>query len=87
MPIARSRITAQGQISVPAQVRKKLGAGPGAVLEWDESNDEIVIRRAGRYSSADIHAAVFPARPAEPKRLNELKTGIRQFMRKRYARH
>ena len=35
MPIARSKPTAQGQISVPAEIRKKLGAGPGSVLEGD----------------------------------------------------
>lgn len=31
MPIARSKVTAQGQISVPAEVRRKLGVGPGSV--------------------------------------------------------
>lgn len=87
MPIARSRVTAQGQISVPSQVRRKLGAGPGAVLEWDERDDEIVIRRAGRYSSADIHAAIFTGRAPEPKTTKALKSGIRQLMRKRHARH
>jgi AbrB family looped-hinge helix DNA binding protein len=86
MSIARSRITAQGQISVPSQVRKKLGAGPGAVLEWDERNDEIVIRRAGKYSSADIHTAIFTGRAPEPKTTKELKAGIRRLMRKRHAR-
>ena len=87
MPSAPSRITAQGQISVPSQVRKKLGAGPGAVLEWDERNDEIVIRRAGRYSSTDIHAAICTDRAAEPKTIKALKAGIRQLIRKRHVRH
>jgi AbrB family looped-hinge helix DNA binding protein len=87
MPIARSRVTAQGQISVPSQVRKKLGAGPGSVLEWEQRDDEIIIRRAGRYSSAEIHAAIFANRVPEPKTTKELKGGIRQLMRKRYARH
>ncbi len=45
MPIAQSKITAQGQISVPAEVRKKLGVGPGSILEWDESNDQVVDRK------------------------------------------
>jgi antitoxin PrlF len=87
MPIARSRVTAQGQISVPAEVRKKLGAGPGSFLEWDERNDEIIIRRAGRYSFSEIHAAVFSDRVPQSKTTNELKGGIRQLMRRRYARH
>ncbi|MBV8308177.1 MAG: AbrB/MazE/SpoVT family DNA-binding domain-containing protein, partial [Gammaproteobacteria bacterium] len=48
MALAQSRLTAQGQISVPAEVRKKLGIGPGSVLEWDEQGEQIVVRRAGR---------------------------------------
>jgi AbrB family looped-hinge helix DNA binding protein len=48
MPLAKSKLTAQGQISVPAEIRKKLGVGPGSVLEWDEQNDEVIVRRAGR---------------------------------------
>src|SRR2546425_184099 len=35
-PIAHSKLTAQGQVSVPAAVRRRLGVGPGAVLEWAE---------------------------------------------------
>jgi AbrB family looped-hinge helix DNA binding protein len=49
MPIAQSKLTAQGQISVPSEVRKRLGIAPGSVLEWDEQGDQIVVRRAGRY--------------------------------------
>jgi AbrB family looped-hinge helix DNA binding protein len=85
MAIAHSKLTAQGQISVPSEVRKKLGVGPGSVLEWDERNDEVVVRRAGRYSSADIHSALFQAVPPKPKSAEDLKEGIRKHMRKRHA--
>jgi AbrB family looped-hinge helix DNA binding protein len=37
--IAQSKITAQGQISVPADVRRKLGLGPGSILEWQEEGE------------------------------------------------
>jgi len=85
--IALSKLTAQGQISVPAEVRKKLGIGPGAVLEWFERGDEIVVRRAGRYSSADIHSALFSVKPLNPpKDADDLKKGIREYIRKRHAR-
>jgi AbrB family looped-hinge helix DNA binding protein len=84
MVSARSKLTAQGQISVPAQVRKKLEVSPGSVLEWDEREDEVVVRRVGRYSSADIHAAIFPNGVSRAK--TEMKEGIRQLMRKRHAR-
>ena len=66
MPLALSKVTAQGQISVPAEVRKKLGVGPGSILEWDERNDEVVVRRAGRHTSAEVHEALFAK--GKPKR-------------------
>ena len=80
MPIAQSRITAQGQVSVPAKVRAKLGVRPGSVLEWTESEGAVVVRRAGRYSSQDIHRALFAAQPAA-RTLAELKEGIRRHAR------
>jgi len=85
MPLAHSKLTAQGQISVPAKVRKKLGVGPGSVLEWDEDGDRVVVRRAGRYSSVDIRRAVFPSPPLN-RTAAELKDGIRRYIRKRHAR-
>jgi AbrB family looped-hinge helix DNA binding protein len=85
MTIAHSKLTAQGQISVPSEVRKKLGVGPGSVLEWEEKDGEIVVRRAGRFSFEDMHAALFPEGPPKPKSTKELKEGIAQYMRKRYA--
>ena len=86
MAIARSKVTAQGQISVPADVRRKLGIGPGSVLEWEEEDGRIVVRRAGSFSSEDIHQALFGARKLKSKSLAELKEGIRRYVRKRYAR-
>ena len=86
MTIAHSRITAQGQISVPAEVRKRLGVGPGSAIEWDERDGEIVVRRAGRYTFEDMHAALFPHGSPKPKSLKDLKKGIRDRMRRRYAR-
>jgi antitoxin PrlF len=85
MAIAQSKVTAQGQISVPAEVRKKLGVGPGSILEWDEHNDGVLVRRAGRYSSVDVHAALFPEKiPKKGK--SDIKDAIRKYMRKKHAR-
>lgn len=86
MAIARTRITAQGQVSVPANVRKKLGIGPGSVLEWTEQAGQIVVQRVGGFSSEDIHRAVFGAKTPIPKSLEQLKEGLREHFRKRYAR-
>jgi AbrB family looped-hinge helix DNA binding protein len=85
MSIARSKITAQGQISIPAEVRRKLGVGPGSILEWEEAGGKVFIRRAGRFTSEDIHKAIFGARVPEKRSLDELKEGIRRHVRSRYA--
>ena len=85
MPLAHSRVTAQGQVSVPAEVRRRLGVGPGSVLEWDHQGEQIVIRRAGRFSSEDIHRAIFPDSP-RTRTLAEMKQGVAQYMKKRHAR-
>ncbi|MGQ0696970.1 MAG: AbrB/MazE/SpoVT family DNA-binding domain-containing protein [Panacagrimonas sp.] len=85
MSIAHSRLTAQGQISIPASIRRKLGLTAGATLEWDEVDGNVVVRRSGRFDSEDIHRALFPTPPA-PKSDAELKAGIRQRMRQRHAR-
>ena len=71
---------------MPAEVRRKLGIGPGAVLEWDEEDGKIVLRRAGRYSSEDVHRALFPKGPPRPRTDEELEDGIRRSIRKRHAR-
>jgi antitoxin PrlF len=85
MTIAQSKVTAQGQISVPAAVRKKLGIDPGATIEWEDVGDQIVVRRVGRFSSADVHAAVFSS-PPKPRGLGELKEGPRTHVKRRHAR-
>ena len=85
MAIAHSRVTAQGQISVPAAVRRKLGIGPGSTLEWDEEGENIVVRRAGRFVSTDVHAALFSS-PPRRRSLEELKSGIREHVKRRHAR-
>jgi len=86
MAIARSRITAQGQVSVPAAVRRKLGVGPGSLLEWDEEGNAVVVRRSGRYTSEEIHRAVFGLDAPPPRSLAALKDGIRRHVREHHAR-
>ena len=85
MSLPQSKVTAQGQISVPAEIRRKLGIGPGSVLEWEEEGDKVVVRRVGQYSFEDIHRALF-AKPPKPRTLEELKEGIAQHMREKHAR-
>jgi AbrB family looped-hinge helix DNA binding protein len=85
MALAHSKLTAQGQISVPATVRRKLGVGPGSVLEWEAEDGRIVVRRAGRFTSEDMHRTLF-ARAPKRRTLRELKEGLRRNVRARHAR-
>lgn len=83
MPLTHSRITAQGLVSVPAKVRQRLGVGPGSVLEWDEEGDRVVVRKGGRYSSEDIHRALFPTTPRR-RPIGKMKKGRSGHLRKRH---
>ena len=86
MTIAQSKVTAQGQISIPVEVRKRLGIGPGSVLEWHEQDGNLVVRRAGRFSSSDMHRALFPKGTPNVKQVPDIKAAIRKHIRQRHAR-
>jgi AbrB family looped-hinge helix DNA binding protein len=85
MAFPQSKVTAQGQISVPAEIRRKLGIGPGSILEWEEQGEYVVVRKAGRFSSEDIHRALFAKRP-RPRKLEDLKEAVRRHVREKHAR-
>ncbi|HEY3177522.1 MAG TPA: AbrB/MazE/SpoVT family DNA-binding domain-containing protein [Casimicrobiaceae bacterium] len=85
MPVVHSKLTVQGQISVPAEVRRKLGLAPGSVLEWREQGGHYVVRRATRHTSEEIHRTLF-AKPPQPKTLAELKAGIKRRVKRKHAR-
>ena len=80
-----SRITAQGQVSVPARIRRRLGLTPGSKIEWCEIGDEVIVRRASKFSSQDIHDAVFGA-PPERRSVSDMDEGVRTRTRHRHAR-
>jgi antitoxin PrlF len=67
MALAQSRLSAQGQISVPAEVRKRLGIRPGSVIEWELDGEKVVVRRANKYAVQDTHSALFPKGPPARK--------------------
>jgi len=82
----RSKLTSQGQVSVPAAVRRQLGLGPGAILEWVEEDGRIIVRRAVHHDSAAVHGALFPEGAPERRSLAELKQGVAVAMRRKHAR-
>lgn len=85
MKIAQSKLTARGRASIPAKVRQHLGVEPGSVLEWYDDGGRVMVRRVVRYSSEDIHRALF-AKPPKGRTLRELKAGARQAVTNSRAR-
>ena len=81
----RSKVTAQGRTSIPAEIRRKLGIGPGSVVEWEEDGQRVIVRRVVRYSSEDIHRALFKE-PPTPRTIEEMDEGIERYMREKYGR-
>ena len=81
----RTKVTTQGRTSVPAEIRRKLGIGPGSILAWKADGDKVFVRRVGRYSSEDIHRALFPDGPPKPRTIEEMDEGIERYMREKYG--
>lgn len=81
----RTKLTSQGQVSIPAKIRKKLCVGPGSSIEWDDSGAQVVVRRAGRYTLQDVHDALF-SKPPKPKTLEELREGPAKYVKEQHAR-
>lgn len=84
MAISQSKLTSQGQISVPAEIRRKLGLVPGSVIEWIDEDGKVVVRPAGQFTSEDIHNAVFPKGAARVS-VASMKSSIGKLIRKRHA--
>jgi antitoxin PrlF len=86
MRLAQSRLTAQGQVSVPAEVRRRLGVGPGSVIEWEQDGDKLVVRRAKKFTMQDLHSVLFPEGAPARRTDDELREGIRKHLRGKHAR-
>ena len=85
MSTAHSRLTAQGQVSVPTAIRKHLAIGPGAVLEWIADGDHVLVRRAGRHTSVDIHKALFPSQQPRARTLDQIKAARAAYVKRKHA--
>ncbi len=85
MARTESRITSQGLVSIPARIQQKLGLVPGSRVEWCEEGDDVVVRRVSKYSSQDIHDALFSV-PPHPRSADEMDEGIAAHLRQKYPR-
>jgi antitoxin PrlF len=87
MRLAVSRLTTQGQISMPAEVRKRLGVAPGASITWEElDNGDIVVRRADRLSFEEVRARFAHLRPGRPVPIEEMKAAVAKHVAAKHAR-
>jgi AbrB family looped-hinge helix DNA binding protein len=73
--VARSRITTQGQITVPKAIRDAMDVGPGDELEFERVGDHYVLRARRRRSILEFAGIAgrasrrIPATAAELDRL------------------
>jgi antitoxin PrlF len=83
-----TRVTSQGQVSVPASIRKKLGVEPGSTLEWIERDGEVIVKkRSGAASFDDIHKILFRnGPPTQVLTVDQMDQAIANHMRKKYGR-
>jgi antitoxin PrlF len=85
--LAESKLTTQGQVSVPAEVRRRLGVVPGESLEWEErESGEIVVRRADRMTFAEIRKKFAHLRPARPATIPEMDEAVEKAVAQEHAR-
>jgi len=55
-------------------------------LEWEQEVNKIVVDRAGRFSFEDIHRRLCGTRTPKKRTIEEMKEGIRQYVRGQYVR-
>lgn len=74
------------QVSAPVQkrIRRRLGLAFGSKIEWCRTGDDVSVRPASKFSSRDIHEAVFHVLP-ERRCIAGLDEGIRFRARRLHA--
>lgn len=84
----QTKLTSQGQVSVPAAIRSFLNLSPGSMLVWKEKGGQISVERAVRHSTIEVHQALFGTEagtPAPVKTPYDFKQGIRKLIQRRHA--
>jgi AbrB family looped-hinge helix DNA binding protein len=81
-----TKLSSQGQVSVPVEVRRKLDVEPGSVLEWVEEGDAIVVRRKKLMSWDELRATLFPNGPPPYYTREQMKEAAQKGAVARYLR-
>jgi bifunctional DNA-binding transcriptional regulator/antitoxin component of YhaV-PrlF toxin-antitoxin module len=86
MRIGESRLTSQGQVSVPVEVRRRLAIRPGTTLVWELMEGETgVAVRAKHKNLADVQALL--GAPRTRRRTDaELKAARKEAWLQRWKR-
>ena len=82
----RSRITKQGQITVPKVVRDAMGVGPGDELEFERVGEDYLIRPRRRRSLLEFAGIAGPTSKRIPTTAAELDRVIDEGMATEAAR-
>jgi len=82
--MAQSKITAQGQVSIPVAVMRKFGLAPGETINWETLDGRLVIEKTGRFSLDDVRKAL-QLSDAPAKTDAEIRAGIKARTRAKHA--
>jgi bifunctional DNA-binding transcriptional regulator/antitoxin component of YhaV-PrlF toxin-antitoxin module len=82
--LARSKVTAQEQTSVPVEVRKRFGIKSGCEIGWYEEDGRLFVDLARTHTLADIRAIV-QKKPGPPSRV-DTKDSIRAHVAEKFER-
>ena len=84
----QTKLTSQGQVSVPAAIRHLLALTPGAAIVWTEDKGQVTVQRAVKHTTEDAHKALFgnDDTTLAPKSLQDLKQGIADYIQQKHAR-
>jgi AbrB family looped-hinge helix DNA binding protein len=84
MPPSTSRVTAQNQISIPADVRRRFHIVPGTELVWEE-HDGMLVVRPKKFTLEEIRAFCAD-RPVKRRTLAQIRAGRDRALAAKYGR-
>ena len=75
--MATAKITSKGQITLPKEVRRRLGVGPGDQVEFVEENGKYVLKQIVKVSPFDAYVGFLKGRSGTDtdQKLRELRGG------------
>ena len=59
----KTTVSEKGQVTIPKQLRDRLGIRPGQVLELDEENGRLVATKAHEVDPVDQAYGILPSEP------------------------